>query len=146
MSAWHAAAGRAIYLCYRNCSIASLFASCGCCPNSSAGAPPLDRFAVLTLSDADVRHQPSMLPGQKFDESRLVKPGDWDRLAAADDDDDDLLDFEAQMESDFAALKAEVTAEKAKGEVKSKAAIDLSKPIELKASETAASQDLSQID
>ena len=84
-----------------------------------------------------------MLPGQKFDESRLVKPGDWDRLAAADDDDDDLLDFEAQMESDFAALKAEVTAEKA---VKGKAAIDLSKPIELKASETAASQDLSQID
>lgn len=84
-----------------------------------------------------------MLPGQKFDESRLVKPGDWDRLAAADDDDDDLLDFEAQMESDFAALKAEVTAEKA---VKGKAAIDLSKPIELKVSETAASQDLTQID
>ena len=81
-----------------------------------------------------------MLPGQKFDESRLVKPGDWDKLAA-DADDDDLLDFEAQMESDFAALKAEVAAEKAKGEVKSKAT-----PIELKASETAATQDLTQID
>ena len=72
----------------------------------------------------------SMLPGQKFDESRLVKPGDWDKLAA-DADDDDLLDFEARMESDFAALKAEVAAEKAKGETKSKAA----KP---KASETTA--------
>ena len=71
-----------------------------------------------------------MLPGQKFDESRLVKPGDWDKLAA-DADDDDLLDFEARMESDFAALKAEVAAEKAKGETKSKAA----KP---KASETTA--------
>jgi hypothetical protein len=63
----------------------------------------------------------SMLPGQKFDESRLVKPGDWDKLAA-DADDDDLLDFEARMESDFAALKAEVATEKAKGETKSKAA------------------------
>ena len=83
----------------------------------------------------------SMLPGQKFDESRLVKPGDWDKLAA-DDDEDDLLDFEAQMESDFATLKAEVAAEKAKGEVKSKAA----KPIELTASENAATQDLTQID
>ena len=72
----------------------------------------------------------SMLPGQKFDESRLVKPGDWDKLAA-DADDDDLLDFEARMESDFAALKAEVATEKAKGETKSKAA----KP---KASETTA--------
>ena len=85
--------------------------------------------------------QASMLPGQKFDESRLVKPGDWDKLAA-DDDEDDLLDFEAQMESDFAVLKAEVAAEKAKGEVKSKAA----KPIELTASENAATQDLTQID
>ena len=72
----------------------------------------------------------SMLPGQKFDESRLVKPGDWDKLAA-DADDDDLLDFEARMESDFAALKAEVATEKAKGETKSKVA----KP---KASETTA--------
>ena len=83
----------------------------------------------------------SMLPGQKFDESRLVKPGDWDKLAA-DDDEDDLVDFEAQMESDFAALKAEVAAEKAKGEVKGKAA----RPIELTASENAATQDLTQID
>ena len=85
-----------------------------------------------------------MLPGEKFDEARLVKPEEWDRLA--DNDDTGLEELEAQMEADFAALKAEVTAEKAKGEVKSKAAIDLSKPIEFKASETAASQDLSQID
>jgi len=45
--------------------------------------------------------------------------------------DDDLLDFEARMESDFAALKAEVATEKAKGVTKSKVA----KP---KASETTA--------
>ena len=78
-----------------------------------------------------------MLPGQDFDESRLVKPGDWDKLAAADDDDDDLQELEAQMEADFAALKAEVTAEKARAEPKRKAA----KPVEsAKASENTATQ------
>ena len=65
-----------------------------------------------------------MLPGEKFDEARLVKPEEWDRLA--DNDDTGLEELEAQMEADFAALKAEVTAEKAKAGAKSKVA----KPIE----------------
>ena len=29
-----------------------------------------------------------MLPGQEFDESRLVKPGEWDSLAGGDEDHD----------------------------------------------------------
>ena len=73
----------------------------------------LHRFTAQALTHTAAKRRTatlaSMLPGQKFDESRLVKPGDWDKLAAAADD-DDLLDFEARMESDFAALKAEVAA------------------------------------
>ena len=96
-------------------------------PSASTVSPPDGAHGDANAAPATLA---SMLPGQKFDESRLVKPEDWDKLAA-DADDDDLLDFEARMESDFAALKAEVAAEKAKGETKSKAA----KP---KASETTA--------
>ena len=99
-------------------------------PRQVSCSAPLFHRRRLTPRTPHLATLASMLPGQKFDESRLVKPGDWDKLAA-DADDDDLLDFEARMESDFAALKAEVAAEKAKGETKSKAA----KP---KASETTA--------
>ena len=47
-----------------------------------------------------------MMPGEDFDESRLVQPGEWDEV---DDDDETVLaELDARMEADLAAIKEEV--------------------------------------
>ena len=54
-----------------------------------------------------------MLPGQKFDESRLVKPGEWDALAGNDDEELDVNELQAKMDAEFAAIKQRVVSERA---------------------------------
>ena len=45
-----------------------------------------------------------MKAGESFDESRLVKPSDWDD----GDDEGDLANFEARMSVEFEMLKRQV--------------------------------------
>ncbi|KAL1527596.1 hypothetical protein AB1Y20_008983 [Prymnesium parvum] len=50
-------------------------------------------------------------PPANFDESRLVKPGEWDQLANPDWD--AMNEMERKIEDEFAQMKAAVEAEKA---------------------------------
>lgn len=64
-----------------------------------------------------------MLPGQEFDESRLVKPGEWDSLAGGDEDDDAAMaELEARMNAEMLKIKEEVKAERGTTELKQPAA------------------------
>ena len=49
-----------------------------------------------------------MKKGEAFDESRLVKPSDWDD----GDDEGDLANFEARMSEEFEKMKRQVASEK----------------------------------
>ena len=49
-----------------------------------------------------------MKQGEAFDESRLVKPSDWDD----GDDEGDLANFEARMSEEFEKMKRQVASEK----------------------------------
>ena len=60
-----------------------------------------------------------MLPGQEFDESRLVKPGEWDSLAGGDEDDDAAMaELEQRMNAEMLKIKQEVKAERGSAELK----------------------------
>ena len=52
-----------------------------------------------------------MPPDRAFDESRLVKPGEWDTLAGGDEDDESMMaELEARMNADMLKIKEEVKA------------------------------------
>jgi len=60
-----------------------------------------------------------MLPGQDFDESRLVKPGEWDSLAGGDENDDAAMaELEQRMNAEMLKIKEEVKAERGRAELK----------------------------
>ena len=64
----------------------------------------------VSLSGVTV-NGPFMRPGDKFDASRLVKPGEWDS-PAGEGDAEAQKELEAQMAKEFEEMKAAVMAEK----------------------------------